>query len=391
MDNIKRIAEKELKALLAYNPVVAILGSRQSGKTTLAKMLSNDIDKFLYIDAEKPSNRAMLEDAEFFFESNRNKFICIDEIQRMPEIFQIFRSEVDEKRIPGRFLILGSASKDLIKQSSETLAGRISYYELTPFLYVEICDQSILNDYWLKGGYPLSFLAPDDKTSLSWRQNFILTFLERDMPQLGINIPAETMRRLWTILAHLHGQLLNVSNLGNSLGFTNKTVKSYIDILSETFMVRQLKPYETNVSKRIVKTPKVYIRDHGILNTLLNIPSFNDLLAHPVFGASWEGLVIENLTGIAPNWEPFFYRTSNGAELDLILTFGKKVIAVECKATKSPKLTRGFWNAVDDVQPMETWVVAPIKDAYPLKENVWVMSLTDAIHKMMSIQDSLFE
>jgi hypothetical protein len=391
MDKIKRIAEKELKSLLAYNPVVAILGSRQSGKTTLAKMLSNEIDKFLYIDAEKPSNRAMLEDAEFFFESNRSKFICIDEIQRMPEIFQILRSEVDEKRIPGRFLILGSASKNLIKQSSETLAGRISYYELTPFLYIEIFEQSALNEYWLKGGYPLSFLAPDDKTSLSWRQNFVLTFLERDMPQLGINIPAETMRRLWTILAHLHGQLLNVSTLGNSLGFTNKTVKSYIDILSETFMVRQLKPYETNISKRIVKTPKVYIRDHGILNALLNIPSFNDLLAHPVFGASWEGLVIENLLGVAQNWEPFFYRTSNGAELDLILTFGKKVIAIECKATKSPKLTRGFWNAVDDVQPMETWVVAPIKDAYPIKENVWVMSLTDAINKMMSIQDSLFE
>lgn len=391
MVNLRRIAEKEINVLLAYNPVVAILGPRQSGKTTLAKMLSNNDDNFLYIDAEKPSNRAMLKDAELFFEVNRHKFICIDEIQRLPEIFQILRSEVDEQRNPGRFLILGSASKDLIRQSSETLAGIISYFELSPFLFTEIHQKLTLSEYWNKGGYPLSSLAPDDKTSLSWRLNFVLTFLERDMPQLGINIPAETMRRLWTMLAHHHGQLFNMSSLGNSLGFTDKTVKNYIDILTEVFMVRQLKPYKPNIAKRLVKSPKVYVRDSGILHALLNITSFNDLLSHPVFGASWEGLVIENLLGIAKNWESFFYRTSNGAELDLILTLGRKIIAVECKATKSPKLTRGFWNAIEDVQPDEIWVVAPISDAYPLKKNVWVLSLAEAIIKMEEIQRKIFE
>lgn len=387
---IKRYLKKQLIESLKEFPAVAILGPRQCGKSTLAKMIINELADVVYIDVEKPSDRIKLSDPEIFFELNRSKLICIDEIQRLPEIFQVLRSEIDIKRSNGRFLILGSASKELIKQSSESLAGRIIYNQLTPFQFNEIEQSNSLHKYWSRGGFPSSLLATSEKSSYTWRNSFIQTFVERDIPQLGFSFPAETIRRLWQMLAHYHGQLLNLSTLGNSLGLSHTTVRNYIDLLSETFMVRVLKPFHTNIGKRLVKSPKVYIRDHGILHTLLQLANFEQILGHPVFGASWEGLVIENLITIADYWTPSFYRTSAGAEIDLILTFGNKTIAIECKATKTPRLTRGFWNAIEDIKPSEIWIVAPIEEEYPLKKDVWVLPLNQAINKLQELNKSLF-
>lgn len=387
---IKRYLKKQLIESLKEFPVVAILGPRQCGKSTLAKMIIDELKNVVCIDAEKPSDRIKLSDPEIFFELNRNKLICIDEIQRLPEVFQVLRSEIDIKRRNGRFLILGSASKELIKQSSESLAGRIIYHQLTPFQFNEIEQSSSLQIYWSRGGFPSSLLATSEKSSFIWRNSFIQTFVERDIPQLGFSFPAETIRRLWQMLAHCHGQLLNLSALGNSLGLSHTTVRNYIDLLSETFMVRVLKPFHTNIGKRLVKSPKVYIRDHGILHNLLQLANFEQILGHPVFGASWEGLVIENLIAIAEYWTPSFYRTSAGAEIDLILTFGNKTIAIECKATKTPHLTRGFWNAIEDIKPSETWIVAPVDEKYPLKKDIWVLPLNQAINKLQELNKSLF-
>ena len=387
---INRYLNKHLKESLKEFPAVAILGPRQCGKSTLAKMIIKELTEVVYIDIEKPSDRIKLSDPELFFELNRDKLICIDEIQRLPEIFQVLRSEIDVKRRNGHFLILGSASKKLIKQSSESLAGRIIYHQLTPFLYSEIRKSNSLQKYWLRGGFPSSLLAKSEKSSFVWRKSFIQTFVERDIPQLGFSYPAETIRRLWQMLAHHHGQLLNLSSLGNSLGVSHTTIRTYLDLLSETFMVRILKPYHKNTGKRLVKSPKVYIRDHGILHNLLELPTFDHILGHPVLGASWEGLVIENLIAISDTWTHSFYRTSAGAELDLLLTFGNKTIAVECKATKTPHLTRGFWNAIEDIQPEETWIVAPVNEEYPINKNIWVLPLERAIQKLTEKTETLF-
>ncbi len=387
---INRYLNKHLKESLKEFPAVAILGPRQCGKSTLAKMIIKELTEVVYIDIEKPSDRIKLSDPELFFELNRDKLICIDEIQRLPEIFQVLRSEIDVKRRNGHFLILGSASKKLIKQSSESLAGRIIYHQLTPFLYSEILKSNSLQKYWLRGGFPSSLLAKSEKSSFVWRKSFIQTFVERDIPQLGFSFPAETIRRLWQMLAHHHGQLLNLSSLGNSLGVSHTTIRTYLDLLSETFMVRILKPYHKNTGKRLVKSPKVYIRDHGILHNLLELPTFDHILGHPVLGASWEGLVIENLIAISDTWTHSFYRTSAGAELDLLLTFGNKTIAVECKATKTPHLTRGFWNAIEDIQPEETWIVAPVNEEYPINKNIWVLPLERAIQKLTEKTETLF-
>ena len=387
---IKRYLKKYLLESLQEFPAVAILGPRQCGKSTLAKMVIKGLESVIYLDLEKPSDRLKISDPELFFESNRDKLICLDEIQRLPEIFQVIHSEIDIKRKPGRFLILGSASKDLVNQSSESLAGRIVYLYLTPFLFQEIYPEYSLQKYWLRGGFPPSLLASSDKASFTWRTSFVQTFLERDIPQLGFSIPSETIFRLWQMLAHHHGQLLNLSSLGNSLGLSHTTIRNYIDLLSETFMIRVLQPFAYNVKKRLVKTPRIYIRDHGILHALLHLRNFDQLMGHPVFGASWEGMVIENLLAISSEGEHFFYRTAAGAEIDLIIKFGNKILAIECKATKSPQPTRGFWNALDDIQPSESWIIAPVEDAFLLKRNVWVLPPGQAIQKLEEINNSLF-
>lgn len=379
---LTRNIENEVKESLRDFPVVALLGPRQCGKSTLAKQLLLTMDKTTYIDLEKPSDIRKLEDPEFFFSQIPDNLICIDEIQLKPDLFPVLRSIIDENRTNGKFLVLGSASRDLIKQSSQTLAGRICYIELTPFLINEVSDKAseTIITCWNRGGFPDSYLARNDKSSLIWRENFIRTFLERDIPQLGFNIPSQTLHRLWSMLAHLHGQLLNSSKLGEMLGVSHTTIRSYIDLLSQTFMIRRLLPYEANLKKRLVKSPKIYIRDSGILHSLLEIEDTESLFGHPVFGNSWEGFALENILVNLKNWSHFFYRTSSGVEIDLILQRGLKRIAVEFKASKSPSLSKGFYIALKDLNIDEAYIIAPVDESYKIKENVTILPLSQFLN-----------
>ncbi len=385
---IKRIITTNIEQKLENMPGVVILGPRQCGKSTLAKAIISEIGGAVYLDLERPSDVSKLRDPEAFFSLNNDKLICLDEIQRVPELFPVLRSVMDENRKNGQFIILGSASPDLIKQSSETLAGRISYFELTPFVLIEVSEDhhlKTLRKLWLRGGFPRSYLAPNEKESIEWRLDFIRTFLERDIPQLGFRTPAKTIERFWRICAHLHGQLLNSSKLGESMGVSHHTVRSYIDMLEQSFVLRVLRPYESNLKKRLIKSPKIYIRDSGILHALLSIENHNDLLGHPVYGASWEGFVIENILSLLPNWTASFYRTSSGSEIDLILEKGKRRIAVECKVSTSPGLNRGFWNAMNDLKFEEAWVIAPVKETYPAERGVMVASLQKFIDQLFNL------
>ena len=356
-------------------PAVALLGPRQCGKSTLAKHIIKQMDNAIYLDLERTSERNKLRDPEAFFSLNKGGLICLDEIQRVPELFPALRSVLDEEERNGQLFMLGSASRDLIQQSSETLAGRISYLELTPFQLDEVGQESLW-ELWLKGGFPRSFLEAVE-VSYEWRQDFIRTFLERDIPQLGFRIPARSMERLWRMCAHGHGQTLNASKIGASLGVSHHTVRSYIDILAETFLMRILPPYESNLKKRLVKSPKIYIRDTGLLHALLDIRTQNDLLGHPVYGASWEGFVLESIISSTPDWRHSFYRTATGVELDLILEKGLRTIAIECKVATAPKPTKGFWQAINDLSITEAYMVAPIDDAYPIERGVMVASVAE--------------
>lgn len=381
---IKRNLEAELRDCLLDFPAVAVLGPRQCGKSTLAKALIKRLNEAIYLDLENPSDLAKLHDPELFFANHQNKLVCLDEIQLMPEIFAQLRSIIDAQNRNGQFIFLGSASRDLLRQSSETLAGRLAYLELTPFLYSEIVAEKpplTLQDFWLQGGFPKSLLARNKKASRRWRDNFMRTFLERDIPQLGFRIPAQSLRRTWQMCAHNQGQLLNSSQLGSALGISHTTLRSYLELLSETFMLRILPPFAANVKKRLVKAPKVYLRDTGILHAILAIDSYDDLLAHPVFGASWETLVLENVIASYPDWEPFFYRTAAGAEIDLLLVRGQKRIAIECKASTTPTVSRGFWNALKDLGVDEAWIIAPVTEGYPFTGKVWVKTLPEIISR----------
>jgi predicted AAA+ superfamily ATPase len=375
---IPRKITRNIRQRLEETPAVAIIGARQSGKTTLSRKIIESDKSAIYLDLEKTSDRNKLQDPEAYFSLNADRLICLDEIQRAPDLFPLMRAIIDESNRNGQFLILGSASPGLLKQSSETLAGRISYIGLTPFLLTELRPKKNEMQYrklWLKGGFPRSFLARSETSSLSWRLDFIQTFLERDIPQLGFNIPARRLERLWRMIAHLQGQLLNSSKLGESLGVSHHTIRTYAEMLEQTFMLRSLKPFAANLKKRLVKSPKIYIRDTGLLHALLDIETQNDLLGHPVYGASWESFVIENIIASYPDWRPHFYRSSAGAEIDLILEKGMRRIAVECKVSTAPHVNRGFWNALEDLAIKEAWIIAPVKDSYPIRENVFVSSL----------------
>jgi hypothetical protein len=383
---IERLLEHRVTRYFQVFPAVAILGPRQCGKSTLARRVAETRGNSVYLDLETSADRNKLQDPGLFFEHHQGKLVCLDEIQLMPEIFKELRTILDRDGGRTQILILGSASRDLIRQSSESLAGRIGYLELTPFLLSEISQKSdALKRLWLRGAFPRSFLADDDELSRIWRDAFIRTYLERDIPQLGFHIPAATLGRLWSMCAHEHGGLLNSSKLGASLGISHTTVRKYLDLLSQTFMLRLLKPMHSNLKKRLVKSPKVYIRDTGILNQLLGIDGFGDLMGHPVFGSSWEGFCIENILATCPDWNPSFYRTAKGAELDLVLEYGQRRIAIEFKASSAPKLSRGFWTAIEDIEPEKTWVTALVDEAYPIAPNVLVTPLPQLLTELREL------
>ncbi len=363
---IKRGITGLLRRRLEESPAVVLLGPRQCGKSTLAKVLIAEREKSVYLDLERPSDLRKLEEAEAYLEHYAAEMVCLDEVQRVPELFATLRSLIDEDRKPGRFFLLGSASRDLIRQSSETLAGRLGFLELTPLLVDEVASDE-LDRLWVRGGFPDSFLARSEEASFDWRFDFIASFLERDLPQLGFNYPAENMRRFWTMCAHMHGQAFNATQLGSSLGVSHHTARSYAELLSQSFALRLLRPFEANVKKRLVKTPKLYVRDSGILHALLSIDDFDALFGHPVMGASWEGFIVESiLPRLKPVVEASYYRSASGDEIDLVLSRGEKRIAIECKASKAPRLSQGSNRAMEIVQAERAFVAAPVGERYPL-------------------------
>ena len=368
---------------LDHYPVTAIVGSRQVGKSTLVKSLLGKTKEVLFLDMERPSDARKLEDAELFLETQKDKLVCMDEVQYRPDLFPVMRVLVDEWKGKGHFLITGSASPELLRQSSESLAGRISYHTLTPFLWSEVNQKIALSEYLLKGGFPRSVLEKDDMDSYRWRQNFILTFLERDL-SFWSGYSVEVMRRLWQMLAHLNGQQLNYSNIGNSLSVSNMTVRHYIDLLASTFMVNLISPFFKNTGKRLVKSPKMYVADAGLTHALLGIENYDQLMGHPVIGYSWESLVLNNLMSHFGR-DIYYYRTSHGAEVDFVLAYKCKTYVVECKHTLAPKLTRGNYNAIRDIDPDFTLVVAPVKEGWPMAGNISVVSLSELTSRISGI------
>ena len=386
---IKRTILDNILDHLDFFPSVAILGPRQVGKTTLAHAIAFRFNS-VYLDLESESDRAKLYDPELFLVDHEDKLVILDEVHRLPELFTTLRSVIDQGRRrgkkSGRFLLLGSASMDLLRQSGESLAGRISYLELGPFSLEEVGVEHV-QSLWLRGGFPDSFLAPSEKKSSLWRKNFIKTYLERDIPQFGPRIPAETLRRFWTMLAHGQGGLLNASQLARGLGVTGKTVAGYLDLLVDLLLVRRLAPIHANIRKRLVKSPKVYVRDSGLVHTLLGIDSMDALLGHPVVGMSWEGFVIENLLAEAPDdVQAGFYRTSAGAEIDLVLEMpGNRTWAVEFKRSLSPKLEKGFYHALEDVRPDRSFLVYAGQDRYRVNDRVEVIGLAEMVSELRSL------
>lgn len=376
MNYLKRLITNEVEEGLKHSPVTAVIGPRQCGKSTLTRHLLTSYRPLLYLDLEKPSDLRKLEEPEWFFISQKEKLICIDEIQRKPDLFPLIRSMVDEWGGNGHFLVLGSASRDLLKQSSESLAGRITYKQLSPFLWEEVKEHVSYEHYLSMGGFPRSLLQKDPEVSYQWREDFIATFLERDLLQWSGFSP-QTMRRLWLMLAHSNGQTVNLSTIGGSLGVSHTSVRNYLDLLQETFMVHLLLPFISNNGKRMVKSPKVYVADTGIVAALLGLYDFNQLAGHPVIGSLWESLVIANLKGMFPRAELSFYRTSNGTEIDILLQLSGKLIAVECKASVSPTLSRGSYSAIADITPAHTFMVAPIAQSYTIKPGISIVSLSD--------------
>lgn len=382
---IRRHALQAVNESLRRQPAVGLFGPRQVGKTTLAHAIAAERPS-VYLDLESAPDRAKLAVPEQYFEMNRDKLVILDEIHRMPDLFQTLRGVIDrgrrEGRGLGRFLILGSASIELLRQSGETLAGRVAYVELAPLLLDEIEGSGLApRDLWLRGGFPDSLLATDDASSLAWRRDFIRTYLERDIPQFGPRVPAESLSRLWTMLAHTHGALFNASNLARSLDVSFQTVGRYVDLLVDLLLVRRLRPHFANLGKRLVKAPKTYLRDSGVLHALLGLKTHDDLAGHPVVGTSWEGWVIEQIIAAAPpGVAPSFYRTAVGAEIDVLLEFpGGDLWAIEIKRGLAPKLERGFHEARRDLRPVRSFVVYAGDERFPIDDGIDAISLRDMI------------
>lgn len=382
------LSDDILKALQAM-PAVALLGPRQVGKTTLAhEIAKTHIDKQTsYMDLELDSDLAKLSDAESYLKRFENQLLIIDEVQLRPNLFPILRSLIDMRIRAGesnaQFLLLGSASRDLLQQSSETLAGRIRYLELRPFTVPEIHAADPLGfnpeKLWFRGGFPKSYLAATDDESWKWRSDFVSSYVERDIPQMGLQIPATRMRKFWTMLAHLHGQQVNLSDIGKSLEVSHTTMRNYLDILTDLYMVRQLQPWAGNTKKRLIKSPKIYIRDTGLLHNLLKISEFDDLLGHPVVGASWESFVIENiLNRLSDKWSASYYRASSQTEIDLILEKShKETWAIEIKRSAAPKIKGGFHTACEDIQATKKFVVYSGTERFPMSKGVEAIGIVE--------------
>ena len=383
-----RFVEQQLVNLLREFPAVVLLGPRQSGKTTLALAEQARRGDAIYLDLELPSAQRQLDDPEAFLLAQRNRLVILDEVQRMPELFAVLRGVIDIRRrdgeAAGQFLLLGSATGALLRQASESLAGRVARLELTPFQARELLPPdapgTALDSLWARGGFPLAWLAQSDAQSLRWREAFIATYLERDIPALGPRLPATTLRRLWTMLAHVQGSLLNQSQLAASLAVNGQTVARYIDILCDLMLVRRLPAWHGNVGKRLVRAPRVYVRDSGITHALLELESLEAVLGHPVAGASWEGFVVEQLLAAAPQAQVSFYRTAHGAEADLVmgLRHGETWV-IEIKRSSAPVVSKGFHLAAADVRATRKLVVAPVGAPYPMRDGIEVMNPLAAV------------
>ncbi len=385
MDTIRRHIEKHLLKLLNYFPVVGILGARQVGKTTLVNIIKEKLNKtFVYIDLESPSDKRKLEDPEVFLEFHKEKCVIIDEIQRNKELFPIIRSLVDKHKTPSRFIILGSASPELIRDSSESLAGRIAYIDLFPFNIYELQYKNI-NKHWLQGGFPLSVLANDIFYSSEWRENFIRTYIERDIPLLGLNVRNIDFRKFLNLLAHINAQILNYSNISKSMELTVPTINKYIDFLEKAFLLKKIPPFSNNNKKKVVKSSKLYFTDTGILHQLLSISTFDDLQANIYQGASWENYVIIQISSILKKeYNLYFYRTHNAAEIDLIIEGNNTILfAIEIKYSNSPKLSKGNYFAFQDIKAKNNIVITPSSDNYPIKNNIEIINLVDFIKKLV--------
>lgn len=376
---IERRIEPEIVALLAQSPAVVLTGPRQVGKTTLALAVAEGRGA-IYLDLESEADRARLAEPELYFADHTEELVILDEIHRAPGIFEALRATIDrgrrEGRAAGRFLLLGSAAIELLAQSGETLAGRVAFAELAPLDVTEVGAER-LDQLWVRGGFPESFLATEDAASLRWRRDFIRTYLERDIPQLGPRIPAETLRRLWMMLAHQQGGLLNAAQIARGLGVSGTTVGHYLDLMVDLLLVRRLPPRLANVGKRMVRSPKVYVRDSGLTHALLGLADKEAVLGHPVAGGSWEGLAIENLIAAAgADVAASFYRTGGGAEVDLVLTWADgREWAVEVKRSLAPKLERGLRSALEDLRPQRRFLVYPGTERYPLGDGVEAIGL----------------
>ena len=370
--------------MLSQSPAVGLLGPRQVGKSSLARVLAESRASIL-LDLQLADTRAQLADPLFFFKENADKLIILDEIQRAPELFSLLRPVIDEDRRPGRFLLLGSASPTIMRESSESLAGRIFYTELTPLSLLEIVDSGVkLEDHLVYGGYPQPLLELPQVGKRRWALNYLQTFINRDLSELGLSTNAAEFERLLYLLAHEHGSLFNASHLSKSLRITSPTVQRYVDILEQAFLIRSLRPYYANVKKRLVKSPRIYWRDSGLRHSLLGINTYNDLLLNPALGSSWEGYAIEEVCRVAGEFvKPSFYRTAAGAELDLILELSPgRIIAFEFKFSSGPKLSKGTYNAIEDVHPEYTFVVVPESQGYNVAEKIEVISLWQCLQRL---------
>ncbi|MEX0594898.1 MAG: ATP-binding protein [Candidatus Paceibacterota bacterium] len=383
---ITRNALDEVGRLLTDFPAIVLVGPRQVGKTTLAKEIAQNLSKeSVYLDLELPSDLAKLQEPELFLTQHQDKCVIIDEVQRDKSLFPVIRALIDQHRVAARFILLGSASPELIRDSSESLAGRVAYYQLYPIQLKEF-DHNNFQELWLKGGFPNALLTENNETSMLWRQNFIKSYLERDLPLLGLNANAVMLRRLWEILAHQNGQILNISAISKALGLSVPTVKHYIQFMEAAFLLQVVKPYFGNIKKRLTKAPKVYLLDTGILHALLNLKNIDAIFGHIAAGSSFENFIYNQMVAMVGQENIYFYRTADGTEMDFVIAkAGIPFISIEVKLSASPTITKSFTNAIQDLKTEHNFIVAPVLVGYPLKNNVQVISINELLDKILSL------